>query len=188
MVAAAYAFSAGVFFSFLQFSYFFVLESQLSSAALTYFATTCAWLAGACVGLSVKRRRALWVENAMTLGSASAFLVLSWWIRKNPFIDSYLGAYLALVGFSGTHAGYFFASNPDRMRSARNLFLWENNGFILGLALSFLSVTMVGKSALGAGVMAMCLAVSGLQSYLWKKEEADRREFDPILGKFIVKT
>ncbi len=188
MLKGCYVFLCGAFFAFLQFSFFFTLESNLSSAALTYMATTCSWIFGIVIGLSIKKRQSYLLENLLAFGAVLFFYILSFAVHKNPFDNSFLWLYMVLIGGSSLYAGYFFNSNRDRFAKVKNLFFWENNGFILGLVLSFFGMTLIGNGFIYLSLTIFCVFIVVLQLYIAKKEESEKKEFDPILCQYITKT
>ena len=47
-------------------------------------------------------------------------------------------AYAPLMVLSSVYAGYFFNSFRGRFNNVKNLFFWENNGFMFGIIAAFL--------------------------------------------------
>ncbi len=144
-IQTLYVFLCGFLFAFLQFSYFFILESNVSSSGLTYLATTCAWIFGAILGLFIEKKQSPFIENTMLLSAIAAFYIVSLLIGRNPFDLSWFWAYMILISTSGIYAGYFFNANREQYSAIKKLFFWENNGFMMGLLTSFLGFTLLGK-------------------------------------------
>jgi hypothetical protein len=145
MIQTLYIFLCGFLFAFLQFSYFFILESNVSSSGLTYLTTTCAWIFGAILGLFIEKKQPPLIEHTMLFLAIAAFYIVLLLIGRNPFDLSWFWAYMILITASGVYAGYFFNANREQYRAIKNLFFWENNGFMMGLLTSFLGFTLLGK-------------------------------------------
>ncbi|TRZ98238.1 MAG: hypothetical protein D4R81_11025 [Nitrospiraceae bacterium] len=141
---AAVFFAAGFCFAVLQFCFFFLLESQLSSAWNSYAAVTHAWMAGILIGLMVsfetsRMRRAIWLVNLPCY--YGVWLGLRAW----PFDARALPLYALLVAGSGLFAGHFFRASFAQTKNARSLLLHENNGFVLGLLAGLLGFAANGR-------------------------------------------
>jgi len=165
MIETFFVFLAGFFFAFLQFSFFFTLQANVSSAGLTYLLTTVCWLGGAVIGLSIRRPLAVKYENLMIATGAAGFYVVHLLVQWRPFDNAYFVIYAPLMVLSSIYAGYFFNSFRGRFNNVKNLFFWENNGFMFGIASSFLAVSLIGQSYL-VWILAVCAgAVAGLRSW-----------------------
>lgn len=139
-----YFFMGGICFGVLQFCYFLLLEWQLSSAWTSYMAVTLAWMAGIQAGLRWVPRKA-WVEHSLVFFNAPCYYGLWFALERWPFDQRFLLLYALLVLGSGYYAGYFFRSSFARWGQVRWLFLYENNGFVGGLLLSFLGFVADGR-------------------------------------------
>ena len=74
-------------------------------------------------------------------------------------------AYAPLMVLSSVYAGYFFNSFRRRFNNVKNLFFWENNGFMFGIVSSFLAVSLIGQSHL-VWILAGCAGtIVGLRSW-----------------------
>jgi hypothetical protein len=130
-----YAFFAGVFFAVLQICYFFSLETYLSSVYLTYFTVVIFWLIGVIVGLSLRQDEK---GNVLKLVSIITIYIFYFLIKSFSFKLVFLGVSAPLISLSSLYAGYFFKEQGERFKNVKNLFFWENNGFILGFIISFI--------------------------------------------------
>ncbi len=176
----------GIFFGFQQFSYLFVLEANLTSASYTYLVTTASWIFGMIAGLTFFKKRCLWFHLGMIVCSTLSFYLLTIVVHKHLFEESYIWFYGLAIALSGSYAGYFFQANRERFaEDIQNLFLWENNGFIFGSLLSFLTIAFFGKSALCFFVAFLSLTLLILQIQIWNKER-EEGSFQQILTKFTT--
>ena len=165
MIETFFVFLVGFFFAFLQFSFFFTLQANVSSAGLTYLITTVCWLGGAVIGLSIRRTLAVKYENLMIVTGAAGFYLVHLLVQWRPFDNAYFVIYAPLMVLSSIYAGYFFNSFRGRFNNVKNLFFWENNGFMFGIASSFLAVSLIGQSY-RVWILAVCAgAVAGLRSW-----------------------
>ena len=161
---AGYAFVGGLFLAVLQFSFFLLLEWQLSSAWITYASVTIAWMAGFFLGLFLKpgKRGKDEILLALCLG---AYYCLWTSLRLMPFDFRPLPVYAACVLCAGLYAGWFFRSSFPRMENARELLLHENNGFVFGLLAAFYLFSHFGSVFLAA-------APAALAALLWAARQA----------------
>ncbi len=90
MIETFFVFLAGFFFAFLQFSFFFTLQANVSSAGLTYLLTTVCSLGGAVIGLSIRRTLAVKYENLMIGSGAAGFYLVHLLVQWRPFDNAYL--------------------------------------------------------------------------------------------------
>jgi len=165
MIETFFVFLVGFFFAFLQFSFFFTLQANVSSAGLTYLITTVCWLGGAVIGLSIRSPVAVKYENLMIVTGAAGFYLVHLLVQWRPFDNAYFVIYAPLMVLSSIYAGYFFNSFRGRFNNVKNLFFWENNGFMFGIASSFLAVSLIGQSY-RVWILAVCAgAVAGLRSW-----------------------
>src|SRR5713226_1830580 len=138
----------GALFGSMQTGYFFQLSFAFSSSAITLFSVTLAWIAGVVCGLWIVRRVSLrrWQIGGL---SVSSYLVCSALLAIFPLHDRLLPVYLLAVVVSGSYAGWFFATSADQFSGqTQKLFLWENNGFIVGLAVTTIAYIFAGRPTL----------------------------------------
>ncbi|OGR83814.1 MAG: hypothetical protein A2902_03795 [Elusimicrobia bacterium RIFCSPLOWO2_01_FULL_64_13] len=185
-MAARYAFFCGSYFALVQFGFFFVLEANLSSAGLTYLAVTCSWLLGSFFGLRLEKRKAGSFEAVLGLGSALAFYAVALAVKLFPFDNSFLWLYSILTACGGLYAGTFFNANGTRFKRVKDIFFWENNGFICGILGTFLGVSFLGIGFLYAapGLAAGLLLV--IKKRLRSEEEREE-DFRGLLDRFSTK-
>lgn len=145
MIKVCYVFFVGVFFAILQLSYFFSLETKLSSVYFTYFTVVIFWLIGVIFGLSISEKVK---EDTVRLLSVISIYIFFLLIKRFPFKLIYLVSYIPLISFSSLYAGYFFKAQRKTFRNIKNLFFWENNGFILGFIISFFGFIKSGVNFL----------------------------------------
>ena len=165
MIETFFVFIAGFFFAFLQFSFFFTLESNVSSAGLTYLITSVCWLGGAVIGLSIRRPVAVKYEHLMIASGVAGFYLIRLLVRWRPFDNAYFFIYAPLMVLSSIYAGYFFNSFRGHFNKVKYLFFWENNGFMFGIISSFLAVSFIGQSYLIWILAVSGGAVAGLRSW-----------------------
>ena len=170
MLMLVYAVVCGTYFSFLQFSYFFVLESTISSASLTYLTTITAWITGAVAGLSARQQCSVKLEALWTVMALGAFYLLSLVAALFPFDNRFLILYAALVMVSGSYSGYFFNRSKSSYGNIKALFYWENNGFILGMILSFMGMSFFGLIFLYIFTGLCCLTILALQYQINRRQ------------------
>lgn len=173
----AFCFAAGIYFALLQFSYFFLLEVFLSSRAVSFFVAVFFWLIGFLIGLNLEVRR----RFPLFLGlSCIAYYGGFFLIRTFPYQLSVMPAVGALIAFSGSCAGAFFPYAKDRFPRIKHLFLHENNGFILGIALSLVGSVWAGRWLLSLAPLfgvAIMGAVHGTGTLIRTvKTKAERRK------------
>lgn len=138
----------GALFGAMQTGYFFQLSFAFSSSAITLFSVTLAWIAGVVCGLWITRHVTLrrWQIGGLSVGS---YLVCSALLAIFPLHSGLLPVYLLAVVLSGAYAGWFFATSAEQFSGqTRKLFLWENNGFIAGIAVATISYIFAGRAAL----------------------------------------
>lgn len=142
------SFVVGLHLAIVQTSYFLLLEAFVSSQALSYFVAIFFWLVGLLVGLWLKRDRLFPV--LLLAGSASYYV--TWWLaRLMPFANAmYLVAGACSI-VSGLLPGYFFRFIAPRVRPVSRAFLYENNGFVLGLFIALAGATRFGAPLVAIG-------------------------------------
>ncbi len=168
-----YPFMIGVLFGVLQTGYFLQLSFAFSSSALTLFGVTLAWLVGSLGGLLIVQRVTVrwWQMNALCLGS---YLVCGTILLHFPLRNNLLPLYAASVTLSGLYAGWFFGTAaPYYHGRIDHLFFWENNGFVIGLAVTTLAFLFLGRTLLQ--ILPFMVAVLTVPPYFAKENQT--REF-----------
>ena len=142
------AFSLGVYFALIQMTYFFLLEVFLSSRAFPFFIVLAFWLAGFLAGLNLPTR----ISFPKILAPGLLAYYAAWGIlQKFPYHIEVLPVIGICIAVSAAAAGYYFVWAEKKITSAKNLFFYENNGFVAGLLVSLLWAVSSGKSMLLAG-------------------------------------
>ncbi|MFQ5647495.1 MAG: hypothetical protein ACE5GM_11245, partial [bacterium] len=116
------------------FAYYFLMSFNLSSTYLSYIGMTFFWLLGSLVGLWIKETG---LERWLLLANTFSFYVFAWLSFNLRFNNQLYYFFFALVAVAGVFPGYFFAQNHKRTRKVKWLLFMENNGFIMGMVLSF---------------------------------------------------
>lgn len=155
----------GVFFSITQFTYFFLLEVFLSSRAVPFFIALFFWLTGFLAGLNLKKPKLLWLLTGICIAAYYVALML---VRSFPFHYGMLPIVGGCIAVSGVLPGYFFFDSQKRFGKAKDLFLHENNGFILGIILSLLGMVFAGKWMLAWAPFGGSLPA--ILAAFWRKE------------------
>lgn len=150
------AWLGGAFFATLQFSYFLLLEWRLSSTWITYAAVTLSWMGGALLGLRLSAKNSI-LDRSLLIAGVAGYYALWGLLNLTPFWTSMLPAYAALILVSGAYAGRFFRTTFTSMKDPRALLLHENNGFILGMLLSFIGFFRYGDLMLRWGPLMLAL-------------------------------
>jgi hypothetical protein len=162
--SALYSFLTGVYFALLQFSYFLVLQINISSTYLTYMLVVIAWMTGAVTGLWWRR---LDIVPGIISGLLCYYLAYAL-IVTQPLAWTTLAAAAAGVWVAGLWAGRFFLAALPMFRRSDALFFHENNGFLVGVVSVFLGFTTIGRTFLFAAPLAA--AVLTLAVYWWCRE------------------
>lgn len=140
-----YPLTVGSLFGAIQTGYFLQLSFAFSSAAITLFGVTLAWLIGSGCGLWLTRRLKVgwWQIAPLSIGS---YLLCSAILLMLPLQDGLLPVYLLMVALSGLYSGWFFATVAGYFQGkVERLFFWENNGFVAGIALTTVMYIFVGR-------------------------------------------
>ncbi len=174
MIEILYVFICGLFFGLIQFSFFFILESNMSSAGLTYLTTTCGWLLGVLSGLALSKRGRPTEMEAVFLSPLLYYAFIAV-ISRFPYDTRFLPLYVVLIAGSALYGGLFFTANQKRFAQVKHLFFWENNGFMAGILSSFLGVTLAGESFLKIWPVILIAPLLGLRYVLTR---GDRLEED----------
>ena len=139
-----YATLTGFHLAFLQFSYFLILQINVSSTYITYMVVVISWMLGAVAGLWMHRLR---LEVGIALGVVSYYAVY-YLILWDPLARTTLMLSALGVGLSGLWAGRFFTAMLPHLRRVDALFFHENNGFLVGVVAVFVGFTTLGRDFL----------------------------------------
>lgn len=145
----------GILLGLTQSGLFYLLTFTLSSGFTTYLLITLCWLMGGVVGAIYINRLNISLPTLL-LVMLFAYALCAWLVSNNPFNTHIWPLYGCLIGLAGIYPGIFFA-RASKFYAARNLFFWENNGFILGLLISTIAFMLFGRSVLW--IMTIVLAV-----------------------------
>lgn len=158
-----YVMCGGALFAILQFSYYLQMEWLMSSTWITYSTVVVAWLIGAIVGLGYALENG-WFGAIMLAVNILAFYSMRLGLYLRPFDNRLLPIYAIMIAISGAYVGLFMRANFKTMVGARELLLHENNGFILGLLISFLGFFLKGDifSIAAPGACALLLLGFGI--------------------------
>ncbi len=138
---ALFAFFTGVHLALLQFSYFFLLLTNVTSTYITYVTIVVAWMMGTLLGLLLPR---LTAALTLTVGVASYYAVYAL-VVTNPLAPATLGISALGVAVTGLWAGHFFVAMLPLFARPDRLFFHENNGFLVGIAAVFAGFAMLGR-------------------------------------------
>ncbi|MBF0370947.1 MAG: hypothetical protein HQL52_15975 [Magnetococcales bacterium] len=140
-----YGFLTGLHFALLQFGYLYVLQINITSTYLTYGLVVLLWMVGSLVGL-------WWWGKSRALESLLVGLGAYYGVGLLAFMNPFSTAILPLAGvgvaLSGFWAGGFFPFMQGSGLGMDGVFFHENNGFLLGIGLCFVGVTLIGRPAL----------------------------------------
>jgi len=131
----------GLYFSVLQFSYFLVLQLNVSSTYITYMVVVLAWMLGTVVGL-------WWTKlNTVLIGLLGGIAYYFVFLLVSVSSLSIWTLTLASVGvfISGLWAGRFFVHYFTRVPDTDKLFFHENNGFLIGIIITVIGFAQYGK-------------------------------------------
>jgi len=144
-------FVTGIFFATLQMSYFFSLQTLLTSTIFSYFSLVLCWFIGAIVGLRFFK---FMDEKVILILSVVAYYLFLITLFFNRFNTTLLPIYVVLITISSIYAGYFFPFQSKFFKKINYLFLIENNGFVLGIILSYILFMFYG-----IGFLELCPAI-----------------------------
>ncbi|MDH5637818.1 MAG: hypothetical protein OEZ04_04950 [Nitrospinota bacterium] len=178
MMRIIYALVFGVYFGVIQTAYFFGLEILLTAAYTSFVTATLAWISGAMAGLFLPDGQGANIRVAKPLVAKPLVAPLVAWhvagllayygamalLYSFPYDFSLLPAYWILIMISGAQAGHFFRINQPYFPTSAQLFLMENNGFILGWVVGFggfvalgVKSLLISPAALGVALIPMVL-------------------------------
>lgn len=152
----------GLLFAVLQYFYFLALESGLAATVTIYMTIIFSWLLGTWISLNFMRTE---LKPLHILASVGAYLAAIWGVYEFPFDQRLLPLYAVAVGISGFVVGIFFRSFVRHFRESKSLFLWENNGFILGFIIALLGFLKYGRVfmlSFPVGLVLVLIALDGL--------------------------
>lgn len=144
------SFLAGIYFAIVQYAYYFLLEAYLSSSAMSFFIALVFWLIGFLIGLNIKKtNRLIPLISLSAVAYYCGFLVN----QIYPFNKNILFLISILIVISGISPGYFFVACKNNFAHIKQLFIYENNGFIVGLFFSLLAILFYGDIFLQFGIL-----------------------------------
>jgi hypothetical protein len=144
-LALAYATTMGALFAALQSGCFFELQFRMTAAYPSYLAVTVGWLVGSVAGLRVGRRQDGRGRSAWLAASLAAYYLLLLALRALAYRVEWLPLLGLAIVIMGMQAGHFFAANRTLLPTASRLFLWENNGFVIGWIGAFAGQVALGE-------------------------------------------
>ena len=156
----SYPFLVGILLGWLQTGLFFQLTFTFSSGFTTYLLITLCWLAGSALGVYYLYRLPIPL-NIFLLVMIGVYLLISWLVKGFPYQSQMRIIYGVLIFCTGFYPGVFFA-RLSRVYTTRQMFFWENNGFILGLIFCTILFMVYGGIMLW---LIPCLIASIL--YIW---------------------
>ena len=141
-----YPLLVGLLLGSLQTGLFLQLMFTFSSGFSTYLMMTLCWLVGSAVGVSYAARWRIRTAYFLLIAML-AYLCCGLLLHFRPFDTRLWIIYAGLIVVAGVYPGVFFARMSHTYRVA-SLFLWENNGFILGLVVGTILYMLLGRAAL----------------------------------------
>ncbi len=166
------AFFIGVFFALIQFCYFFILEAYVSSRVSIYFIALFFWLIGFFIGLRLKSYNLL---LKLLVASLVMYYITLFFNILIPFEKTSLILSGTAILISGLSPGYYFIYAKKKFPKIKLLFLHENNGFLLGIILSFSGVYFSGSWMLYFAPLIGFLVVLALLSFFTIKKSNEVR-------------
>lgn len=149
MVRGMYPAVIGILLGLLQTGLFFQLSFTLSSSFRTYLMITVCWLVGSAIGVQFARQ--VEFERVQIIGllfaALGAYFGCVLLLHAAPFNSQWWFIYALLVIVMGLYPGAFFV-RLGKVYTARLLFFWENNGFIVGIIAGTLLFMLLGRSVL----------------------------------------
>lgn len=141
-----YPFTVGLLLGLLQSGLFFQLTFTLSSGFGTYLLITLCWLAGSVIGVYFVQGLSVSLRGLLVI-MLFAYVACAWLVNNHPYDSRALPLYGALIVTAGLYPGVFFA-RAARAYTAKTLFFWENNGFIIGLVSCSILFMLLGRLSL----------------------------------------
>ncbi|MDH5477277.1 MAG: hypothetical protein OEY50_03000 [Nitrospinota bacterium] len=175
MIRITYALLFGAYFGMIQTAYFFGLEILLTAAYTSFVTATLAWIGGAIAGLFLPDGHGTAQSSTSPAGplvvgpligwhvaGLAAYYITSALLFSFPYNFAILPFCLPLIMVSGAQTGHFFRVNQPFFPTTAQLFLWENNGFIIGWLAGFTGFVVFGIQFLRFGPAALGLALAPL--------------------------
>ncbi len=143
---ASFTACMGIYLGLLQTGYFFHLEVWLTATYPGFLTVLSAWMAGTVSGLHFSKARVLKPSMMVVLlfASLTAYYLSFLLLKLYPYQSGFLPLHGALIFVSGVQGGVFFQTYRNLFPSSSSLFLWENNGFILGWVGGFAGFVLYG--------------------------------------------
>lgn len=145
LLKTLFIFFCGMFFAVAQLSYFFMLESIMSSTAFTYFIVSLFWLLGIILGLKNFFKIPLIYLIAI---NAIMFYSLIFCLHRFPYNTNLFIIYVMFITISSVFGGTLFNLWNNFTNSPARFFFIENNGFLLGIILTTIGFIFFGKTFL----------------------------------------
>lgn len=160
MIRGLYPPITGILFGLLQTGLYFQLSFALSSSFQTFLMITVCWLMGSAIGVQIARYTTLgqMSVNGLFLLMLAAYFGCAALLSAEPFNTRLWPAYALLIIVTGLYPGVFFV-RMGRIYTAKRLFLWENNGFIIGIITATLLFLLMGRSVLWAAPLIFSAAI-----------------------------
>jgi hypothetical protein len=136
----------GLLLGQLQTGLFFQLSFTLSSSYRTFLMVTVCWLLGSVIGTRIAAQ-VQWHLNGFTLLALLAYFACVLVLGAAPFNSTLWPVYAGFIVLAGLYPGVFFVRLGEYY-SARELFLKENNGFIVGLISGTILFLVLGRAVL----------------------------------------
>jgi hypothetical protein len=133
----------GLLLGLIQTGFLFQLMFTLSSGFSTYLMMTLCWLIGSVIGALWFSKTAAPLPGFLAL-MLSAYGLCGILLHIAPFQTHYWPLYAGLIIVAGIYPGVFFARMNSRYL-AHQLFFFENNGFIAGLAVGTILFMLFGR-------------------------------------------
>ena len=141
-----YLLIVGILLGWIQTGLFFTFTLNLSSGFTTYLLITLCWLAGSVPGIHYVSHRNFSLR-LLVVFMLVVYVMGLWLINQFPHQSDWWWIYAVLTIFAGIYPGTFFA-RLSKTVTTRHLFLWENNGFILGLIFCTILFMLYGRIVL----------------------------------------
>jgi hypothetical protein len=153
-----YPLLVGLLLGAMQTALYFQLTFTLSSSFGTYLLVTLCWLLGSAFGVLAAAKTAV-PTHLYLLAALLAYGAVCLLLSAAPFRTEWWPLYGALVAVNGGYAGVFFGRMSSAY-TARALLLTENNGFIVGLALTTLLFLTLGRVVLWLAPALLALVIA----------------------------
>jgi len=148
----------GLLLGLLQTGLFFQLSFTLSSSFRTFLMVTVCWLLGSVMGIRIAKQ-VQWPLNRFTLLAILAYFACVLLLGAAPFQSALWPVYAGFIVLAGLYPGVFFVRLGEYYR-ARDLFLKENNGFIVGLSSGTILFLVLGRAVLWVAPVLIAVGVA----------------------------